>query len=145
MKLEIGKQCKDIIKYRNKFVIRVETMEGDADDEHEFELAFKPNETDKILRTIICLERCRNEYLSGKGGYDDYWHIPDFEELLSEEWFSYEGTQDSFEEWYLTFFDENGTEFNVKSKFTKEEKHQFSHYEGRNVEDEDENEEEDDE
>lgn len=73
-------------KYRDKFVVTVEFMYGDADGEGIEQVAFGKNQKDLLVEFLNFLSRCANAYPGGRGGCDDYDHIEGW-----SKWVDYEG------------------------------------------------------
>lgn len=136
MKIKIGKKVKpEIHKKVYKFVI--EFMEGDADGE-DFQDVFVPEDYPQMERWLTFLDNCKKAYPHGRGGDDDYnseivpdyWYfVESYEDDVTEEqeleiekrkfyidWPSdpHYGIQDSFQDYVVTYFDENGIEYECK-------------------------------
>lgn len=94
---------------KSLYVVSVDTMEGDADDYHEFEITTES--TDELREIIIGLKILCNAYPNGRGGCDDY--CGKFYEEYCDELYSYEGFKDSIQSFFVKYYDENGTEFSV--------------------------------
>ena len=118
--------------YKNKYVVKMDFMHGDADFYDTEEAVYEDPEIVKKLLEV--LKNCQNLYPRGKGGYDnydeaegfwlffymyDYDEAPeDFEELDSLNWPCNEGCWSSLTGVTVTYFDANGIEHEVKVKYT---------------------------
>ena len=96
---------------KSLYVVTVDTMEGDADDYHVFEITTES--VDELKEIIIGMEILCNAYPNGRGGCDEYCG-KFYEEYVSEELYSYEGFNDSIQSFSVNYYDENGNEFNVQ-------------------------------
>lgn len=73
-------------KYRNKYVVTVEFMYGDADGDGTEQVAFGPNQKDLLMEFLNFLSRCANAYPNGRCGGDDYNHVEGW-----GKWVDYDG------------------------------------------------------
>jgi len=127
MKINIGnviteEQRKDL------FVFEVKTMEGDADDYHEFEMFANKDELKKVKKLIRYLKVLEKSYPNGKGGCDGFDELDFFEEWFEDDWYSYEGIIDSFESWKLFFYDENGIKHSVSYELSQKDRDKIDSY-----------------
>jgi hypothetical protein len=126
--------------YRDAFVVEVQVMYGDADGYGDFEIGpFAKDKDDALLEDFVTL--CKGmdaAYPHGRGGDDNYNHVPGFNEwfdsenhLTEEEWEALpqrqrdlgrdwpydpqgDGVQASFEKYEVFYYDETGVKFDVK-------------------------------
>lgn len=127
MTLLKGKQEKDIIE--SGYTLTIETMEGDADDYHQFELFFEEDAVEELKQHIIWCEVLARQYPNGMGGCDSY-DFDFFDEHFSEEWFYSEhcDSYDSFDGYDIVFTDEAGVDFDIDVIFTEEELAEIASY-----------------
>jgi len=111
--------------------INVETMEGDADDWHNFDIDIKDEET--LKEVIIYCEVMAKQYPHGRGGGNDYYdHLDFFDEWFNDEWFYEDGEwMDSWENYSVSYFDENGVEMKVNVTLEQEDIDKINQYEVR--------------
>ena len=93
------------------YVMRVEFMEGDADGSQTKKIKFKEDEGEDMERFILAVEGCNHAYPSGRGGYDEYNGIPEYDFFFAEEIDFDEGYDDvigdrDIEEDYDEIYDE---------------------------------------
>jgi hypothetical protein len=126
--------------YRDAFVVEVKVMYGDADGYGNFEIGpFARDEDEALLGDFVTLCKGMDEaYKYGRGGDDDYNHVPGFNEwfdsenhLTEEQWDALpkkqqelcwdwprdpqgDGIQSSFEKYEVFYYDETGVKFDVK-------------------------------
>jgi len=112
---------------KNTYVVKVETMEGDADDYHNFKIS--TTDVNELREIIIGLTILLAAYPSGRGGYDDYCGSF-YEKYVEEELFSNEGISDSIESFSVKFYDENGEDFNVEYEMDEEMQERIKNHDG---------------
>lgn len=109
--MQITKTIKKVQTLKDCYVIKVETMQGDADDYHSLELM--PENEDELRNMIIHLEIITRCYPDGRGGYDCY--VGKYAEEYFEELYNYEGMEDQIEGGYeILYYDENGIVHDVE-------------------------------
>lgn len=131
--LSIGEQS--LVKYRDSFVIDIKFMHGDADG-YEYERVVM-SEADEVMELLNFLERCAVRYPRGKGGCDDYTDVEgysrfvehyddeeeedeDFRPITQISWPYWDGQYcSSYKGYTVSYFDQDGKEFQVKLEFTK--------------------------
>lgn len=109
MKLKIGKPLKQSVPPKNTFRITIETMEGDADDEHLIIIDEKTEE-DVLFRYKQWQELC----LQDTDCYNKLWF---FEDSIWQDEIHYNcdsGHYDSLGDFEITWFNEDGIEHSVK-------------------------------
>lgn len=94
----------------NCYVIKVKTMQGDADDYHSFELI--PINENELRNMIIHLEIITRCYPNGRGGYDTY--VGKYAKKYFDDLYNYEGMEDQIESYEIIYYDENGTIYDVE-------------------------------
>ena len=99
------------------YVVTVDTMEGDADDYHEFEITTES--TDELKEIIIGMSILANAYPNGRGGCDEYCG-KFYEEYVSGELYNYEGFNDSIQSFSVKYYNEKGKEFDVQYTIDEE-------------------------
>ncbi len=93
------------------YVVNVNTMEGDGDDYHDFDI--KTESLEELSEIVIGLSILINAFPDGRGGYDDY--CGDFyEKYVSDKIFCSDGMLDSIQSFCVTYFNENGNNFRVE-------------------------------
>ena len=108
--------------YKNMYELVVETMQGDADDYHDFTLHFPivdGEPSDDLFKAIRLLEKIESEadWDTSLNKYDG------FERLFSDEWYfecDY-GYWDSLEGYTLFLYDSSGTKFVIDIEIFDEE------------------------
>jgi len=108
--MKIEKILKKVIPNTNCYVVKVKTMEGDADDYHSFELM--PEDEDELRNMILHLEVTLRCYPNGRGGYDTY--VGKYSTKYFGELHYYEGMEDEIESYEVLYYDENGTTYDVE-------------------------------
>jgi len=90
---------------KNGYFIEVETMTGDGDDYHNFEIPCE-NE-DEVKSEIIKLEVISKQYPNGRGGYDTYNELPFWDDF--EDWpYGYDGEiQDELDSFEVYWYNDN--------------------------------------
>lgn len=128
MKLNIGDKVEKNLNVNCYWVIS-ETMTGDANDYHTIEAHFGAENMDELKEYIIYCEVLKRQYPNGRGGGDSYSSLPFFEDYFLEDWFwdNY-GSEDSFLNYTVTYFDENGVEYDVNVELTDEDKKEIEKY-----------------
>lgn len=123
MKVKINKIPCDTPK--NMFVIDIETMEGDADDEHHIEIHCESEE--ELRDVIIHAEVMKKCYPSGRGGGDDYTG-PYFEKYFADSIYCNDWSHtDSIEDYSIVHYDENGIMRHVVVDFDEEMIEEINH------------------
>jgi len=146
MKLKIKKTGVDKRRRTPHYVVSFEFMEGDADGEQNDEVEFDVDETDNMEKLILALACCNAAYPKGRGGYDEYNGLPEYDAYFCEDNCDEEGNRSkehiklnpndiyiehpsdsnylttSFRGYDVTFIDEHGDSSGVKITFNKEEK-----------------------
>jgi hypothetical protein len=102
---------------KSLYVVTVETMEGDADDYHDFEITTKS--IDELKEIIIGMAILANAYPNGRGGCDEYCG-KFYEEYVSDNLYSYEGFNDSIQSFSVKYYNEKGEEFNLEYTFDED-------------------------
>ena len=85
--MEIKVNFKQSFKQPTKtYRITVNFMEGDADGEQTKSVDFEdtPEEIDAMKKFILALECCNAAYPCGRGGYDEYNGLPEYDAFFSE-------------------------------------------------------------
>lgn len=72
-------------RYRDKFVVTVNFMYGDADGSGSEEIEFDKNQEPELIDFLNFLGRCAAAYPGGRGGSDDYDHIEGWDKWVNEE------------------------------------------------------------
>ncbi len=106
---------KDPIKENNiteTYKVDITTMTGDGDNYHHI-IFYYQNIIDVTVMVEMC-EELLKVYPYGKGGGDDYDHLDFFDEFFADKWYYEDGQYcDLMDEYKITYFDENGKEYNV--------------------------------
>lgn len=110
------------------YIITVNTMEGDADDYHSFNLTFREDQIEELKERIIQCEVLSLAYPNGRGCYDGYDELDFFEKNFSDGWYCYEGCWDSFDGYSVVYYDENSKKFNVNVSLSKEDEAKINSY-----------------
>lgn len=71
MELKIVKKAKER-RTTPHYILKIDFMEGDADDFHYEEITIEPEDIDKYKSLILAVECCNAAYQNGRGGYDEY-------------------------------------------------------------------------
>ena len=101
------------------YVVTVDTMEGDADDYHEFEIFTES--VDELKEIIIGMSILCNAYPNGMGGCDSYCGNF-FKKYVSDELF-YDCSSDNYDSimsFSVKYYDEASTEFDVEYTIDEE-------------------------
>ncbi|MDF2534010.1 MAG: hypothetical protein K0R18_167 [Bacillales bacterium] len=121
--LKIGKVI-PTEQIKNVYEIKVNIMHGDAD--HYEDLTFHLETEDEVNQYIDLLDRMEAEYPHGRGGGDDYDHLDGFNELLGDDWpgdvTSDSMYQASMDGYVVTYYDENGVEYEVEVQYSEGDK-----------------------
>lgn len=127
MKLDREKRIEEIV--RNKYIVTVYTMEGDADDYHSFDNHFPASKLEELKEFIIYCEVLKRQYPNGRGGGDDY-DFTFFDLHFSEEWnySEYCDSYDSMEGYKVIFFDATGVSYDVIVKLDEEDYMEIKSY-----------------
>lgn len=133
------------VTMKDVFSIVVTTMEGDADDYHTIHLLC--NTEEELKQRVIQLQILLSVYPRGKSGDDNYNHVDFFYRDFMYDWHhdSNCGFQDSIDSYDITYYDEEGTPFDVLVELSEESNHYVAHYLKNNPFDPEEEENEDDE
>jgi len=143
MELSIKKKKIKQPIYKNCYKVHITYMIGDADGSDYDTLYI--DENDKHLhRFVKCLHMCKMAFdHGGMGGYDTHTDVPDYNFFFNTEYSDIEhdeetnisanhpnqpddyGIETSFEDYEITYFDENSNEFPVEVNFTQEEKEEM--------------------
>ena len=118
--MEFLKEKTKVQTIKSKYQVVVDTMTGDGDDYHNFSVLFDENQISDLQQYIIYCEVLQNQYPNGRGGYDDY-KLDFFEEYFSDDWYNYEGMEDSMEDYSVYYYDEDGIKYNIKVVLSKED------------------------
>ena len=132
MKINITKKQKSKPRHLNCYRIAIKFMYGDADGYTTTKLFIPYNEKNEmeLPRFLTFLENCDKAYPCGRGGNDDYDHVEDYDRYVEGEdcpkgldenfifcW-EYEpdgsGMQAGYENYEITYFDENNVEYLVE-------------------------------
>lgn len=142
MQLSINKEIIEVPK--NKYKVSVDFMFGDADGDATEEVLVDDNQDnkDELERFIKCLIMCNAAYPHGRGGYDNYNRVPDYDRYFSEDWDedqpepsiycqhpwdpAGDGIQSSFSGFSITHFDESGIERQVEYSISRPEKEELT-------------------
>jgi hypothetical protein len=105
------------------YVLTVHTMEGDADDYHQFDIYLTK---EQLPQYVIALEVIGKTYPNGRGGSDNYagphW------ELVSDNW-NWSGMcdcEDSYDGYSLVYNTGDGTELPVTVILSEKDKQQIA-------------------
>lgn len=118
---------------KNIYRFTINTMEGDADDYHSFEIDV--NSLKEAKEMIIYCEVMSKQYKkNGRGGGSGFYdHLDFFDEFFDNEWHYEDGEwMDSWEDYSLVFFNKNGEKFRTSITFTDEDKAIIDSYEVKN-------------
>lgn len=118
--MEFLKEKSKVESIKSKHQVVVSTMTGDADDYHEFSVLFDENQISSLQQYIIYCEVLQKQYPNGRGGYDDY-ELDFFEEYFSDDWYKYEGMEDSMEDYDVYYYDEDGIKYDVSVELSPED------------------------
>lgn len=72
MEVKINREKKKILNENPRYIIQAEFMFGDGDGYETIEVVVPENELGSYKSYITALEYCNSAYPHGKGGYDDY-------------------------------------------------------------------------
>lgn len=86
MELEIVKKAKIERRTTPHYVLKINFMEGDADDYHNEEVVIEPEDIEKYKPLILAIECCNADYQNGRGGYDEYFGLLEYDTF-----FNYDG------------------------------------------------------
>ena len=118
--MEFLKEKSKVESIKSKYQVDVSTMTGDADDYHEFSVLFDENQIRDLQQYIIYCEVLQKQYPNGRGGCDDY-ELDFFEEYFSDDWYNYEGMEDSMEDYDVYYYDENSVKYDVSVELSPED------------------------
>jgi hypothetical protein len=93
MNIEIKSKKKKRTKVPH-YLMYVEFMEGDADGHQTNKIKFKEDEREDMERFILAVEGCNHAYQNGRGGYDEYNGMPEYDFFFGEEIGFDDGTYD---------------------------------------------------
>jgi len=119
-KIEKEKEKKTITPY---YIYTIGFMEGDADGEQKYEMKIDIDKLDEYKEIILTTKTCIAHYENtGKGGYDSYKDVPNYESLLSDfhPYWS-EGLPTEFDWDSLEYVDENRQKHPVNIKLDADE------------------------
>lgn len=68
------------------FKVTVSFMEGDADGYQSDSVTFTPDEEDHLKKFIMACARCCAAYPRGRGGYDEYHGLPEYDAYFLEDY-----------------------------------------------------------
>ncbi len=108
-------------RFFNSYLVRVQFMIGDADGEIIEEKAFALTQTEEMYKFLQFVVDCANLYRNGKGGYDSYESVENYEKYVgSGEWidswpedYDMDGIYHSLEGFEVFYYDEFGQKSNV--------------------------------
>lgn len=130
------------------YKLEIQFMEGDADGyETTVEYFGDDNKVDmeSLKATIMALARCNAAYPNGMSGYDTYNGLPEYDVFFDDDYneddeeytalvsklnpgdvylkhpSGYEGMTTSFDGYWLTYINPDGSEIEVEIQFTEEE------------------------
>lgn len=107
MKLVIGKEVKPKTLPKNVYRIKIETMEGDADDYHE--ITYWVNTQEEVLDLYAQYKLLQETDQDGWGELT-FWNI--WKDCIyyncNNDWY------DSLEEFNVVYYNENGAKFKVE-------------------------------
>ena len=121
MEITISKDKDDFPEEGYELIVY--TMEGEADDYHDFSMIYTGDESlPELKEDILSLEVLAKTYPHGRGGDDDYIG-PHFEKF-ADPWNceEHQGYQDSFENYELWYHDGNGGRFTCEIELDKDDK-----------------------
>lgn len=106
----------------SKYIINVQTMEGDGDGYNAFNLTFDEKDIEEVKKVIIYCEVLKRQYPNGRGGCDDY-ALDFFDEYFNDDWnYTYDGQiQDSMEDYDVYYYDENSVKYDVSVELSPED------------------------
>ena len=116
---------------KDRYVVEVDTMEGDADGWNQFESQrYKHSELDMLKQYIIYCEVLLKQYPHGRGGSDDHQELPFFEEEFNDYWpCSCDGQfEDSMEGYSVFYYDKTGQKFEVNIELDDKDKEEIKSY-----------------
>ena len=96
---------------KSLYVVTVDTMTGDGDDDHELRIITKSS--DELREIIIGISILYNAYPNGHGGYDDYCG-EFYEQYVRDELYGEDDAYDSIGNFKVNYYDENGNKFTVE-------------------------------
>lgn len=108
--------------FRDKYVVCVEFMFGDADGFEELFVPFEWRQEELMIEFLQFLQRCSAAYPNGKRGYDDYCHVDGYDKWVDTEiGLEYWPLQDceypaSFERAQVYYYDIYGYNYHVEAK-----------------------------
>jgi len=85
MELEIVKKAKIERRTTPHYILKIDFMEGDADDYHHEEVVIEPEELDNFKSLILAVECCNAAYQNGRGGYDEYYGLLEYDAFFSDD------------------------------------------------------------
>jgi len=114
---------------KNVYVFTIETMEGDADDWHNFEIAVDSLEEAKKL--IVYCEVMSKQYPNGRGGGTGFYeHLDFFDEYFEDEWYYDDGVwMDSWENYSVIYYNVNGEAYKCEITLEDEDLEKINSYE----------------
>jgi hypothetical protein len=85
MELEIVKKAKIERRTTPHYILKIDFMEGDADDYHHEEIVIEPKDLEKYKGLIHAVECCNAAYQNGRGGYDEYNGLLEYDAFFGDE------------------------------------------------------------
>ena len=90
MELEIGKRKKEERRLTPHYILKIDFMEGDADDSHQEEVVIEPEDIEKYKSLILAVECCNAAYQHGRGGYDEYNGLLEYDAFFGYDGINFE-------------------------------------------------------
>jgi hypothetical protein len=118
--MEFLKEKSKVESIQSKYQVVVTTMTGDGNDYHKFSVLFDKNQISDLQQYIVYCEVLQKQYPNGRGGCDDY-EFDFFEECFSDNWYIYDGMEDSMEDYSVYYYDEDGIKYDIKVVLSKED------------------------
>jgi len=102
-------------RFFNSYLVSAKFMIGDADGEIIEEKAFPVTETESMYEFLQFLVDCANLYRNGKGGYDSYENVENYDKYIGGDWieswpedYDMDGIYHSLEGFEVFYYDEFG-------------------------------------
>lgn len=90
MELKISKRKKEERIKTPHYILRIDFMEGDADDYHHEEIFIEPEKLDEYKSLILAIECCTSCYPNGRGGYDEYNGLLEYDAFFGYDGINFE-------------------------------------------------------
>lgn len=87
MEIKVKRSAKAKRRRDPHYRVDFQFMEGDADGEQSDSIEFddKPEDVEAMKKFIMALECCNAAYPNGRGGYDEYDGLPEYDAFFKEE------------------------------------------------------------